>query len=221
MACSFSMIRQSQSGTSGMISRIGRGCSSADALEHRQRAAGAERRAAGAHHVEHAAEAEEIGAVVERFALRLLGGHVHRRAGDDAGLRDAGVVGGAGQAEIGDLDALFRPGVEQDVRRLDVAVDEVHLVRGGESRGDLLADPQYLGNVERAGAVEALLQRLAGDELHDEVGQSFLVAADVVDLDDVLVPDVAPRDRASRRNRLRAGEVAAIDGARTLTATTR
>ena len=36
--------------------------------------------------------------MVEVFALRLLGSHVNRRAGDDARLRDAGVVGGASQA---------------------------------------------------------------------------------------------------------------------------
>ena len=129
--------RHSHSGTSGLTSRIGRGVSSRDALEHGQRRLGAERRAAGAHRVQHAAEAEQVGAVVERLALRLLRGHVHRRAGDDPALRQAGVVGGAGQAEVGDLHPLLRPVLQQDVRRLDVAVDQPLLVGRGQPLGDL------------------------------------------------------------------------------------
>src|SRR5690349_22805594 len=39
-------------------------------------------------------------------ALPIFGGHILRRAGDDAGLRHLHVVGRAGQAEVGDLDAL-------------------------------------------------------------------------------------------------------------------
>ena len=66
-----------------------------------------------------------------------------------------------------------------------------HRVGGGQPLGDLPADPQHLGHVERAGPVEFLLERLAGDELHHQVGQRLL--ADLVDLHHVLVPDLRRR----------------------------
>ena len=90
------MMAHSHSGTSGLTSRIGRGSVLADALEHGQGAGGAERRLAGAQRVQHAAQAEQVGAVVDGLACGLLGGHVQRRAGDHAGLREAGVVAGCG-----------------------------------------------------------------------------------------------------------------------------
>ena len=184
------MMSHSHCGVSGMISRIGRGVSSATRLSTASVLFGPERRPAGSHLVEHAAEAEQVGPLVERFALGLLRGHVHRRAGDDPALRDAGVVGRPGQAEVGDLHALLRPALEQDVARLDVAVDQAGGVGGGQPLGDLPADPQHLGHLQRAGAVEPLLERLAGDELHHQVRQRLL--PDLVDLHDVLVPDLRP-----------------------------
>ncbi len=78
----------------------------ADAAEHGQRAARAKRRAAGAQGVQHAAQAEQVRAVIDRFAPGLFRGHVLRRADQDAALRQAGMVRGPGQAEIGDLDPL-------------------------------------------------------------------------------------------------------------------
>ena len=84
LAISRAMIASSQAGTSGLISRSGRGSSSADAAEHGQRRLGPERRMAGAHRVERAAQAEQVGAVVDRLAAGLLRGHVVRRAGHDA-----------------------------------------------------------------------------------------------------------------------------------------
>ena len=57
---------------------------------------------AGAAGVQDAAQAEQVGAVVDRLASGLLGGHVLRRAGDDArsAVRLASSAG-AGQAEVG------------------------------------------------------------------------------------------------------------------------
>ena len=56
--------------------------------------------------VEHAAQAEQVAAGVDRLAAGLLRRHVLRRAGDHAGLRQAGVVDRPGQAEVGDLQPL-------------------------------------------------------------------------------------------------------------------
>src|SRR5207249_2365355 len=101
-----------------------------------------------------------------------------------------GVVGRPGQAEVGDLDPLD-PVFEQDVRRLDVPVNEPGGVGRGQAAGDLRPDPQDLGDGERTGPVDLLLERLAGDALHDQV-RDRLVALDLVDADDVLVPDGGP-----------------------------
>jgi len=45
----------------------------ADALQHRDRAAGTKRRAPGAHRIEDAPQAEEVGALVERLSLACSG----------------------------------------------------------------------------------------------------------------------------------------------------
>src|SRR5438034_6298905 len=58
-----------------------------DALPICHRAAGTEGRPPRAQGVQHAAQAKEVGPVVHGLAARLLGGHVLRRAGDDARLR--------------------------------------------------------------------------------------------------------------------------------------
>ncbi len=158
----------------------------AHALEHGQRAAGAEGRPAAGHHVQHAAQAEQVGAVVERLAAGLFGGHVHRRARHDPPLRDAGVVRRAGQPEVGELGAQLRVAFEQHVGRLDVAVDQLVGVGGGQPLGHLPADAQDLRHLERPGAVDPLLEGLAGDELHHQIRQRLF--GDLVDLHDVLVP---------------------------------
>ena len=110
-----------------------------------------------------------------------------RRAGDDAALGQAGVGGGAGQAEVGELDPLDAV-LQQDVGRLDVAVDQALGVRGGQAGGRLHADPQDLRQRERPVAVEPVLERPAGDVLHDQERQPGRLDHGV-DRDDVLVHD--------------------------------
>ena len=86
---------------------------------------------------------------------------------------------------------LLLTAFEQHVARLDVAMDQVGRVGGGQPLGDLPADPQHLRHVERADPVEPLLERLAGDELHHQVGQRLL--GDLVHLHHVLVADLRRR----------------------------
>ncbi len=82
--------------------------------------------------------------------------------------------------EVGELG---RPvGVEQDVARLHVAVDDARLRRRREGHGDVVRDRERLGERERPGG-EPVLGGRALDELHDDVG-AVLVDAHVVDLDD-------------------------------------
>ena len=81
--------------------------------------------------------------MVDRLAAGLLGRHVLRRAGHDAALRQAGVVDGAGQTEIGELDPLDAV-LQQDVRRLDVAMHQALGVGRGQALRGLDADAQDL-----------------------------------------------------------------------------
>ena len=72
-------------------------------------------------------------------AAEPLRGHVPQRPDDVPGVREVARLLGLGQAEIGDPDVA--QGVEDQVRRLDVAVEDVPGVRVGEGAGHLRADP--------------------------------------------------------------------------------
>ena len=96
---------------------------------------------------------------VDRLALDLLGGHVLGRAHHEARLGEVGVLGRLGDAEVGHLHPPVAG--EQDVGRLDVAVDEPGPVGGVERLGDLGGEAGGLPRVDRRRVVEALAQRLA------------------------------------------------------------
>ena len=108
--------------------------------------------------------------MIHRLPLGLLRRHVLRRAGDRPGLGQAGVVGRPGQPEVGHLDPLDAV-LQQDVRRLDVPVDQPLGVRRRQPGRRLHPDPQDLAKLQRPGPVEPVLERRAGDVLHHEVRQ--------------------------------------------------
>ncbi len=64
-------------------------------------------------------------------------------------------------------------------------------MRRRQPLGDLSADPQHFGHVQRTAAVEFLLKRFAGDELHRQEGERLF--ADLVDLHHILVPNLGRR----------------------------
>ena len=85
--------------------------------------------------------------------------------------RERSSAGGAGrlrlgQTEIEDLDPPLRRHL--DVRGLEIAVDDPLAVGGVERLGELPGDAQDLVHGQRAGPNEALGQRLAVNELHDQ-----------------------------------------------------
>jgi hypothetical protein len=92
-----------------------------------------------------------------------------RLGGGRPGLLPGGMLGrlglGRGAAGIEVLD--------EDVRGLDVAVDDAGLVRGGEGGGDLAAHVESLAEVERRALVQDL-QVLAGEPLHRDVRRAFV-----------------------------------------------
>ena len=147
------------------------------------------------HFVEDSAEAEEVRARVEHFAASLLGRHVSHSAEGDAGAGQmlGELIGGrlghglrAGgfhhfrEAEVENLGAGARS--DEDVGRLDVAMDDAASVSGVECAGDFdaLVEKQF----ERHGlAFDAMLQRGAVEELHGDIGLAVRVADFVDDTD--------------------------------------
>ena len=113
------------------------------------------------------AERVLVGALVATAAVRLLGGEVLARAEHGAGLRQRLLhVECPGDAEVGHLrrSAL----VEQNVVRLDVAVDDLELVRVGERAGDLDREDERAPHRECADPLDRGLEVLPCDVLEDD-----------------------------------------------------
>ena len=114
------------------------------------------------------AEGVDVGRRGRGAALRLLGRDVGRRAHHLAGLREGHPLGGAGDAEVGDLDPAV--GGDEEVRGLDVAVDDAGGVRHAEGLGRLGEQVAGRLGVEGGTGPQERRERLALDELHHEVG---------------------------------------------------
>ena len=141
------------------------------------------------HRVQHAAEAEQVGCGDRRRSPLACSGDMYSGvpATTPVCVRLAS-SDGAGQAEVGDLDALDAV-LQQDVGRLDVAVDQPLRVGRGQALGDLHADAQDLRRAP-SGPLRSSCScsDAAVDVLHDQVGQAVGLL-DGVDGDDVVVAD--------------------------------
>jgi hypothetical protein len=176
-------------------------------VEHDRRRVALKRQDAGRHLIQDGTEREQIGARVGELAARLLGRHVRHRAQRRArrGQVDpaAGFVRRAGarsrlagtvdlrEPEVEDLHLPAR--VHEDVRRLDVPVDDALRVCRLERVGHLGGHVHELRGVESP-ASDQVRQRLALEQLHhDEVLP--LVLVDGVDGADVRVVEGGGRPR--------------------------
>ncbi len=131
--------------------------------------------------VQHDAQRVDVAGGGEVLALRLLRRDVVRRAQHGRGLCHDGVLR-ARDAEVHDLHVAV--GLHHDVLRLDVAVDDVQIVRHGEGLAHLRADLGDLALVDGAALVDGRLQVGSAHELHDDV-VGAVVLAPVVHVHDV------------------------------------
>ena len=157
------------------------------------RAVARERHLAGEQLEEDDPRRVEVRRLVDRRAACLLRGEVLRGADDRALLRHLARAG-ARDAEVRDLhDAL---GVDDDVVRLDVAVDDAVAVRVAERGEDLARVRDRDGHRAEAARADELLERSPLDVLHDDVVGAVELAA-VEDRDDVRVGEAGGVRRLS------------------------
>ena len=137
-----------------------------------------ERRLTRDHLVGDHAERVHVGASVDRaLAHRLLGRHVLRCPQRHSRLRHAGAASrlhGDGDTEIRDQRV---PVTQQDVLRLDVAMDHAQPVGVAEGIGHLASDGDGVVDRELSFALEPVPQRLARHERHHVVQQAVGLAA--------------------------------------------
>ena len=157
----------------------------------------AEGQNAGGHFVEHDAEGKKIGAAVEFFAAQLLGRHVGHGADRGAGTGEieaggigeglriaAGGAGGAGDLRQTEVENLGVAAVgDENVRGLDVAMDDSLAVRGIEGVGHFDRQGEQALELHRP-ALDQVLQGLAAEALHHDE-EMAIVLADFVDGADV------------------------------------
>ena len=140
----------------------------------------------GEHLVQDDAQAVDVGGGRGLLATRLLRAEVMDRAEGRPRQRHLCLGDRPGDAEVGDLDPAVGP--DQDVARLDVAVDEPAGMSGGEGLRDAGPDPGDLPRVERTAPAQDRREVLPVDQLHDDV-RAARVLAEVVDGDDVGVAE--------------------------------
>ncbi len=104
-----------------------------------ERACGLERERAGEHPVEHDAEGVDVARGRRPLPARLFRGDVGRSAEQGPRVGEGRGVLGPRDAEVGDLRVPL--GVEEDVSRLDVAMDQALRMGIRETGGDLTRDP--------------------------------------------------------------------------------
>ena len=129
------------------------------------------------HLIEHDAEGIQVTARVGIEALGLLRCDIVHGADGLTATLFMDILE-RGDAEISDLDHVVVR--DHDVLRFDVPVDDAMGVRVLQRLADLRGVVQRLSGAEYAVLCHALLERLALDELHDDILRLSAVA-DIVD----------------------------------------
>ncbi len=154
-----------------------------DTMAHHRQVLALERLVAGQHLVEHHAQREEVGPVVHLLALDLLRRHVVGRAEELTLLGEVRAVE-PGDAEVRDLHPVVRG--DEDVRRLDVAVDDPVRMRVVQRVPHLGDGVDHELHRQRLVVLEQELQVRPAHVLHGDEGDPVLARLHhVVDGDDV------------------------------------
>ena len=152
------------------------------------------RRLARQHVIPGAAQRIDVAADVRRLTVAaLFRRHVIDGAHRGAGPRDVRfqrVVDGTRQPQVRDLHRAVA--ADQQVGRLDIAMDDVELIGVLQSGGDLLDDVQRPHDGNFAPLVDDLVQVGPVDVFHRDVKVAVGFAA-VVDGDDIVMPQLRSR----------------------------
>ena len=159
-------------------------------------AVGAEGAGVGEELVEHEPDREHVAAMIGDARVDLLGRHVVRRPHDGADARQFLLAGALladpRDAEVENLDDAV--GVDLDVRRLHVAMDDAGAVRVGQAAAHVLDDAQLPGDGQTRTALHDGPERLARHVLHHDV-RRVVVLADLEHRHDVGVAQAPGRAR--------------------------
>ncbi len=165
-----------------------------DLVEDLDRGAAVEGRPPCQHLVEHNGGGEEIGSRVGRLAAELLGRAVERCADQHPWHREprrGAILGRAVRhAEIEQLGAVRR---EEDVRGLQIAMDDAVAVQGVQSREHAQRDRQSVSRRQRR-LRQPLRQRLPLQQLHGQEELPVLLAQ-LVELTDGRMIDACRHTR--------------------------
>lgn len=114
------------------------------------------------------------------MALNDLGSHVVRRSDHGGHVGQVGGVLEEGDAEVGESGGLGRAGLDQDIRRFHIPMDDAVGVHRAQADGDLAAEFGRLARGKCAATSQQALQIGAVDEVHHD-GQGLPLDNHVVD----------------------------------------
>jgi hypothetical protein len=149
-------------------------------VHDRRRSAG-ERLLAGQKFVEHHAGRKNVRTAIDRLSHELLGRHVRGRAEHGTGLRILRRLD-ARDAEVGDFDLAIGP--DDDIRRLDVAVNDAKIVGIIECAEQFAHDARDLFHRKTLVLRKMVLQFASDHELHRDK-RGIAVLAEIINGDDV------------------------------------
>ena len=154
--------------------------------------AAAERRTAGKHLEQDRAGREEVAARVDGLAGDLLGRHVPRRAHQRCPCASVPSAVAERSSELrpreAEVEQLHAVRGQEDVRRLEVAMDDAARVQRGEARRGCRGRSATASERAQRAASQPLGERFALEQLHRDE-QPAVVLADLVDLADVRMVD--------------------------------